>query len=833
MTKLIYDVETDGFLHTLTKIDCLVIRDVTDEDPDKRTTHSFTKHDAGKFELFDGTTVELEAEDNIEEGVEMLRHAEFRIGHNLAEFDERAVKKIFPFYEIDRKKVLDTLVLCRMIVPDTWPLDEKLIMRGKMPGKLAKSHSLDAWGYRLGKYKGDYHKQCLERGWEPWKQWRPDKLSYCENDVMVNEVLWESIQGQLPPPGSVDFEHAIHDLTIKMRDNGVPFDRAAAEELAEKLDAKRNELTEKVTAKYGYWFTAEKKRVVTPLYDEDPDVLKRVTPLAKARKAALKKGNEFDASPYSPTTGYFAIRPQFGEDASRRWWAEIKLPSRTRRAFEQQLEATEKKARVEEYNERVRAHNAIHPETPKKLRAEPKPAGFDFIKVEGGGIFCRNPDTTEGGAYCPIIRKDFNPGSRHHVIDRLMTVHEWQPVDFTETGQPEVSDAVLQRLVKDIPECADLADIFFHKKILGQVREGDGSWIKAYDKANHPEKGENCYALDFCIHGSINTGGTVSGRCAHFAPNLGQVPSVVVEALFDKKGLPDNRFLKEGLKFTALPKDGIPDDAWADWPHLWNEDGILKKKTHILGRQGEYGYECRSLFFTPDFIDDEEWIQIGADLINVEGRTLAGRMAEFDKGALLDFLTQGGDVHTFNMQLTGINDRSLIKRVFFALIYGAGDWKLGVTGDSKLLQPQAVRYGKELRALIMDKIPALRKITDKVKEQAQKGYLLGVDGRHLLVRNDYAALNLQLQSDAGLIAKKWTVLIEEALLNAGGRHGWEGDFAMMLFVHDENQIAIKKSFAEPACDLIKQAAIDAGLSFEYCAKIEADTKLGHHWAETH
>ena len=836
--KLAYDVETDGLLHKLSVIDCLVIKDMTPEDPDERKTYSFACHPAGRYERFDGTFVDLEERNDIDEGVRMLRDAEYVIGHNIVDFDERAVNKIYPWYIPDRKKELDTLVLTRIIMPDTGPVDDKLIMRGKMPGKLRKSHSLDAWGHRLGKYKGDYAKQCLERGWNPWTEWRPDKLDYCVNDVEVTELLWESIQGQLPPPESIEFEHAIHDLTVKMRQSGVPFDRAAAQKLAEELDVKKNELIDAATAKYGYWFTAEKKRPVAPLYDADPDSSKRVTPLAKARKLALKKGEPFDAEPFNERTGWYKIRPEFAEDSSRKWWAEVKVAKKTRRAMEAQAGFVAKCDAVEEYNARIAAFNEAHPDKPKKYRNYPKPEGFQWVNIEGGGIYCKNPDTTEGAAYCPIVRKDFNPGSRHHVIDRLMTVHEWQPVDFTETGQPEVSDAVLQRLKDHIPECSDLADIFFHKKLLGALRDGDQAWIKAYDKANDPKTGENCYALPYCIHGSINTGGTVSGRCAHFAPNLGQVSSVIVEALFDKKGLPDSRFLKDGRAFDKLPKDGIPDDAWEDWPHLWNTDGTLKKKAHILGRKGEYGYECRSLFYTPTELFGVPWIQLGVDLVNVEGRTLAGRMAEFDKGALLDYLVNGGDIHNYNMQLTGINDRSLIKRVFFALIYGAGDWKLGVTGDASLNESQARKYGAELRALIMAKIPALKKITDMVQAQARRGYLVGVDGRHLNVRNEYAALNLQLQSDAGLIAKKWAILAEEALLNAGGRHGWptkeeDSDFVLMLFVHDELQLALKEFFAEEGARLVCDAAKRAGESFNYCAPIAADAKLGHNWAECH
>jgi DNA polymerase-1 len=49
--------------------------------------------------------------------------------------------------------------------------------RGKYPKALFGQQGLEAWGYRLGDYKGDY------KG--PWDAWSQEMQSYCEQDVEV------------------------------------------------------------------------------------------------------------------------------------------------------------------------------------------------------------------------------------------------------------------------------------------------------------------------------------------------------------------------------------------------------------------------------------------------------------------------------------------------------------------------------------------------------------------------------------------------------------------------------------------------------------------------
>ena len=55
--------------------------------------------------------------------------------------------------------------------------------RKNMPTKLYGRHSLEAYGYRLGVYKGDFAKDT------DWKEWSQEMQDYCIQDVKVTEKL--------------------------------------------------------------------------------------------------------------------------------------------------------------------------------------------------------------------------------------------------------------------------------------------------------------------------------------------------------------------------------------------------------------------------------------------------------------------------------------------------------------------------------------------------------------------------------------------------------------------------------------------------------------------
>lgn len=92
----------------------------------------------------------------------------------------------------------------------------------------------------------------------------------------------------------------------------------------------------------------------------------------------------------------------------------------------------------------------------------------------------------------------------------------------------------------------------------------------------------------------------------------------------------------------------------------------------------------------------------------------------------------------------------------------------------------------------MNAIPAYRKVVSSLHSLVdRRGWIPALDGGRLHVRSPHKALNTSLQSAGALVAKMWSCRIEEKLLDAGWRHGWDGDFAMVGFFHDEGQFGVK------------------------------------------
>ena len=389
----------------------------------------------------------------------------------------------------------------------------------------------------------------------------------------------------------------------------------------------------------------------------------------------------------------------------------------------------------------------------------------------------RRADRTEGAPFCPVKLVEFNPQSRDHIIDRFTIVYQWEPDQFTETGRPSVDDEVLRSVAADIPIAEDLAELFYLKKRLGMLSTGDRSILNKVD--------ENGF-----IHCHINVGGTISGRCAHINPNLSQI-----------------------TKVKTIKKDG---------------------KTVILkGRKGRHGWEFRNLFGVPPIEAGlGEWVQMGADLSGIELRCLAHVSYEFDKGFLANLILEG-DIHTYNQEMWEMEIRDDAKTGIYALIYGGGDPKLGLIKLKRGTLAEKKEAGKWMREQLDTKLPGLAKATKAAKRDARRGSMVGFDGRTLLPRSEHSALNLKLQNMAAVIAKLWLVKFEEKMLDAGYEHGWTGDFVMMLFSHDEMQVAVRPHIAEHAQKLSQEAAKEAGEELGFMLPVDSETKIGKRWSETH
>ena len=225
-----------------------------------------------------------------------------------------------------------------------------------------------------------------------------------------------------------------------------------------------------------------------------------------------------------------------------------------------------------------------------------------------------------------------------------------------------------------------------------------------------------------------------------------------------------------------------------------------------------FGKECRACWTVP-----EGYKLVGIDASGLELRMLAHYMK--DDNYINEVLH--GDIHTTNQELAGLKTRDQAKTFIYALVYGAGDAKIGkiAKGD--------IKKGKQLKQRFFRNLPALKKLRDQVQQASQRGFLLGIDRRKIYVRSPHAALNTLLQGSGAIVMKQAMIYLDEMIrLNTL-------DAKFVANIHDEWQLQVKESQADfvgrMGCDAIRKA----GQTFKMRCELDGEYKIGGNWSETH
>jgi DNA polymerase I-like protein with 3'-5' exonuclease and polymerase domains len=275
------------------------------------------------------------------------------------------------------------------------------------------------------------------------------------------------------------------------------------------------------------------------------------------------------------------------------------------------------------------------------------------------------------------------------------------------------------------------------------------------------------------------------------------------------------------------------------WLRLVGEDGRLHGSINPLGtisgrathsnpnisqspsNKVEYGTECRSCFTVP-----KGWKLVGADMAGLELRTFAHYLSSFDNGEYAKVVCEG-DVHTFNQEAAGLPNRNMAKTFIYAWLFGAGDQKIGsIVGGS-------TKAGKELKERFLAKVPAIGKLKQSVDAAVTKGWVKGLDGRRLPVRSSHAGLNLLCQSSGAILCKQWLVSFYDQMVTNRYQHGYESDFVICGWIHDELQVACREELAETVGQLLVEQAKSAGKPYDFKVPLDSSFVIGNNWSETH
>lgn len=386
----------------------------------------------------------------------------------------------------------------------------------------------------------------------------------------------------------------------------------------------------------------------------------------------------------------------------------------------------------------------------------------------------------KAGVQYPVY-ETFNPNSRQQIA-KVLIEQGWEPQEVTDTGLPKVDEETL-KTAKDIPMTSKILELLMLNKRIGQLAEGSNAWLKLMKEDHNDHL--------WRIHGSVNPNGAVTGRATHSYPNVAQVPA----------------------------------------------------------NRAPYGRLCRELFTVP-----KGWYEAGIDASGLELRCLGHFLSPYDNGAYVNEILSG-DIHTHNQKMAGLATRDQAKTMIYCMMYGGGDAKLGevIGGDA--------RAGKVLKEKFFKAIPAYKDLVEDISnclisssewvggthkvQWRERDHpdspsleithcVLGLDRRVIYVRSEHSALNTLLQSAGALICKKWVCLVEENMRKAGYKHGWDGDFAMMAWIHDECQIACRtKEIAEDCCRIAQESMRQTQAFFNFKCQLDTEGKIGCNWAACH
>ncbi|MCO7225755.1 DNA polymerase [Pleionea sp. CnH1-48] len=159
-------------------------------------------------------------------------------------------------------EIYDTLVSSRLIYSNIKDIDFQNRGRFKLPSKLLGSHSLKAWGYRLGNHKGEFAEVT------DWQHFTEEMLEYCTQDTKLNLDLWRKLQSKNVSQQALQLEHQAAFVLSQQERNGFCFDEGKAIKLYAHLSQKRSDIEREIQKRFKGWWKCEEakkaKRTIKP-----------------------------------------------------------------------------------------------------------------------------------------------------------------------------------------------------------------------------------------------------------------------------------------------------------------------------------------------------------------------------------------------------------------------------------------------------------------------------------------------------------------------------------------------------------------------------------------
>lgn len=216
MSTVVFDIECNGFLDTVTRCVCI----------------GYTVDGGAPRIAF--------TPEQIDAALDAIKNADVVIGHNIVAFDLPVLRKLYPKWEGPTGTVRDTLVMARLVHPDIRDDD---FQDDSFPRTLVGSHALKAWGIRLKHPKGVELDDVVDfRSLE----YSDDLGEYCMNDVSLTGKLHHFLQSKGFSEDCIELEHKFAAAIAAQMRNGFAFDSSTAGSLYATLASERDALVKEL-----------------------------------------------------------------------------------------------------------------------------------------------------------------------------------------------------------------------------------------------------------------------------------------------------------------------------------------------------------------------------------------------------------------------------------------------------------------------------------------------------------------------------------------------------------------------------------------------------------
>jgi DNA polymerase-1 len=259
--RLLFDIETDGFLAEVTQVHCIVAFDM-----DTREWHIFRP-------------------DQVAQGIDLLASADETYGHNIVGFDWPVIQKLYRKPRTRRGGMIDTKSWSRASYP-TLGLSDTLQLRKNprwIPSHLIGWHSIEAWAFRLGRGL-----RKVEH--EDWSKFSEEMLQRCIRDVEINVQLFEFLQAKGHcPENAARIETEVQWILERQKRHGVAFNERKAEALHVKLLEHVSRIEPQLRTLYAPWWVpngsvvGKKTAEVTPKRDNKKLGIEKGCPYTKIK----------------------------------------------------------------------------------------------------------------------------------------------------------------------------------------------------------------------------------------------------------------------------------------------------------------------------------------------------------------------------------------------------------------------------------------------------------------------------------------------------------------------------------------------------------------------